>query len=104
MAPPKPPPGCSLYFQRATSVDNRPLRRFLFRSLQNGQLFHLALSSARPGNDRLTMPDNFSFQVLVKIAQQAVARAAARPTPSLSAIRKGMAGKLASSPANRTTR
>jgi hypothetical protein len=50
------------------------------------------------------MPDNFSFQVLVKIAQQAVARAAARPTPSLSAIRKGMAGKLASSPANRTTR
>lgn len=44
------------------------------------------------------------FPISREVAQQAVERAEARPTPNLAAIRKKIAGKLASSPAYRVIR
>ncbi len=44
------------------------------------------------------------FPISREIAQQAVKRAEARPTPNLATIRKRIAGKLASTPAYRVTR
>jgi hypothetical protein len=44
------------------------------------------------------------FPISREIAQQAVTRADARPTPNLTVIRKKIAGKLASSPAYRIAR
>ncbi len=44
------------------------------------------------------------FPISREIAQQAIRRAEARPTPNLAAIRKRIAGKLASAPAYRIAR
>ena len=44
------------------------------------------------------------FPISREIAQQAIRRAEARPTPNLATIRKRIAGKLASAPAYRIAR